>query len=87
MQDDAASQALVNWVNTSDSILGESESLDFPINLNSTQVTRSDLPVLSVMMLNLHLGKGEIWLGHLVATLDHLVEPGVHGHAGVGALA
>lgn len=39
------------------------------------------------MMLNLHLGKGEIWLGHLVATLDHLVEPGVHGHAGIGALA
>lgn len=36
MQDDAASQAVINWVNTSDSILGESESLDFPINLNST---------------------------------------------------
>lgn len=35
----------------------------------------------------LHLRRGKVWLGHLVATLHHLVEPGVHCHAGVGALA
>lgn len=35
----------------------------------------------------LHLRRGKVWLGHLVATLHHLVEPGVHSHARVGALA
>lgn len=36
---------------------------------------------------NLHFRWSKVWLGHLVATLHHLVEPSVHSHAGVGAFA
>lgn len=40
----------------------------------------------SFQVLSLHFRGGKVWLGHLVSTLHHLVEPGVHSHAGVGAL-
>lgn len=41
----------------------------------------------SLQVLSLHFRGGKVWLRHLVSTLHHLVEPGVHSHAGVGALA
>ena len=34
---------------------------------------------------NVHFWRCKVWPGHMVASLHHLVEPGVHHHAGVGA--